>query len=53
MGYRETYDRWKDDPEAYWMEQAEAIDWDKKPERALFDRGDPNHEWFAEAQVNT
>ena len=26
MGYRETYDRWQADPEAYWLEQAEAID---------------------------
>ena len=53
MGYRETYDRWKDDPEAYWLEQAEAIDWASKPEKALFDRGDHIYEWFADAKVNT
>ncbi|NUH65830.1 propionyl-CoA synthetase [Sulfitobacter sp. S0837] len=53
MGYRETYDRWKDDPEAYWLEQAKAIDWDLAPKKALFDRGDDIYEWFADARVNT
>ena len=53
MGYRDTYDRWKADPEAYWLEQAEAIDWDIAPTRALFDRGDHIYEWFADASVNT
>ena len=53
MGYRDTYDRWKADPEAYWLEQAEAIDWDIAPKQALFDRGDDLYEWFADASVNT
>jgi propionyl-CoA synthetase len=52
MGYRETYDTWKNDPEAYWLAQAEAISWDRAPTRALFDRGDDLYEWFAEAEVN-
>ncbi|MGR3494872.1 propionyl-CoA synthetase [Citreimonas sp.] len=53
MGYREVYDAWKADPEAWWMEQAQAIDWDTAPTRALFDRGDDRYEWFADARVNT
>ncbi|PIE11832.1 MAG: propionyl-CoA synthetase [Rhodobacterales bacterium] len=53
MGYRATYDRWKADPEAYWMEQAEAIDWDRKPSKALFDDKAPIFEWFADGMVNT
>jgi propionyl-CoA synthetase len=52
MGYRETYDRWQADPEAYWLDQARAIDWDEAPTRALFDRGDHLYEWFADAKVN-
>ncbi|WP_375258685.1 propionyl-CoA synthetase [Citreimonas sp.] len=53
MGYREVYDAWKADPEAWWMEQAQAIDWDTAPTRALFDRSDDRYEWFADARVNT
>ncbi|SDY20139.1 propionyl-CoA synthetase [Citreimonas salinaria] len=53
MGYREVYDAWKADPEGWWMEQAQAIDWDTAPSRALFDRGDDRYEWFADARVNT
>ncbi len=53
MGYRETYDAWKADPEGWWLEQARAIDWVKPPEQALYDRGDHLYEWFADAQVNT
>ena len=52
MGYHETYKRWQDDPEAYWLEQAKAIDWDVPPTRALYDKGDDLYEWFAEAKVN-
>ena len=52
MGYHETYKSWQDDPEAYWLEQAKAIDWDVPPTRALYDKGDDLYEWFAEAKVN-
>ncbi|WP_223422372.1 propionyl-CoA synthetase [Tateyamaria pelophila] len=53
MGYRAEYDRWKADPEAYWLKQAEAIDWFEAPQKALFDHGDGLYEWFADAKVNT
>ena len=53
MGYKEVYDSWKADPEAFWMAQAEAIDWDSKPSKALFDKGDDLYEWFADSMVNT
>ena len=26
MGYRDVYDQWKADPEAFWMEAAEGIE---------------------------
>lgn len=53
MGYRATYDRWKTDPEAYWMAEAEKIDWFAPPSKALFDDRAPIYEWFADGMVNT
>ncbi|MCV2868375.1 propionate-CoA ligase PrpE [Defluviimonas sp. WL0002] len=53
MSYQETYARWKSDPEAFWMEAAEAIDWDQKPSKALFADRAPIYEWFSDAKVNT
>lgn len=53
MGYAEIYQSWKSDPEAYWLKQAEAIDWVEAPTKALFDRGNDMYEWFADAKVNT
>ena len=53
MGYREAYTRWQNDPEGYWLEAAQAIDWDVAPTQALFDRGNHLYEWFADARVNT
>ncbi|MFD0857350.1 propionyl-CoA synthetase [Roseovarius aquimarinus] len=53
MGYADTYQRWKSDPEAYWLNEAKSIDWDEAPTRALFDRGDHIYEWYADAKVNT
>ncbi|MEO0939132.1 MAG: AMP-binding protein [Pseudomonadota bacterium] len=53
MGYADEYKAWQADPEAWWMQQAQAIDWDVAPTQALFDRGDHLYEWFAEAEVNT
>ncbi|MBM1556084.1 propionyl-CoA synthetase [Sulfitobacter mediterraneus] len=52
MGYRETYAAWQDDPEAFWLKAAEAIDWVETPTQALFERGDDLFEWFADAKVN-
>ena len=52
MGYAEVYQSWKDNPESWWMEQAEAIDWEVKPTQALYDRGNNLYEWFADGMVN-
>ncbi len=53
MGYGEEYARWQADPDAYWMQAAEAIDWDKKPTKSLSDENAPLYEWFADGMVNT
>ncbi|MCA8868411.1 MAG: propionyl-CoA synthetase [Rhodobacteraceae bacterium] len=53
MTYREVYEGWKANPEAFWMQQAEAIDWVKKPSKALFADNAPFYEWYKDAEVNT
>ena len=53
MTYADLYRRSIDDPEGFWMEQAEAIDWVRPPSRALFANNAPLYEWFKDAQVNT
>src|SRR6056297_3179300 len=53
MGYKEVYDSWKQDPEGFWMQAADAIDWFEKPTRALNDDKAPLYEWFSDCMVNT
>ena len=53
MGYRETYESWQQDPEAFWLNEAKAIDWAVPPTTALTDHGDNLYEWFADGMVNT
>ncbi|MEL6572357.1 MAG: propionyl-CoA synthetase [Pseudomonadota bacterium] len=53
MGYKAVYDAWQADPEAFWLEQAKAIDWVTPPSRALYPENAPLYEWFKEAEVNT
>ncbi|MVO16868.1 propionate-CoA ligase PrpE [Parasedimentitalea huanghaiensis] len=53
MSYQEVYQAWKNDPEGFWMQAAEAISWDQRPSKALFDEAAPSYEWFSDARVNT
>jgi propionyl-CoA synthetase len=53
MTYKDVYEGWKRDPEAFWMGAATAIDWDRAPTRALFADKAPIYEWFADGMVNT
>ena len=34
MGHADVYNSWKSDPEIFWMEAAQAIDWDRPPSSA-------------------
>ena len=52
MGYKEVYEGWKQDPEAFWMAQADAIDWVERPSKALFADNAPLYEWFCDGKVN-
>ncbi|MBT4871174.1 MAG: propionyl-CoA synthetase [Marinovum sp.] len=53
MTYREIYQSWEADPEAFWMNAAEQIDWDRSPSYALDARNAPLYEWYPDAMVNT
>ena len=53
MTYAAVYDAWKQDPEGFWMQAAEAISWDRKPSKALFDENAPIYEWFSDGILNT
>ncbi|SDZ27286.1 propionyl-CoA synthetase [Jannaschia faecimaris] len=53
MGWKSEWERSLSDPEGFWMEQAQAIDWGRAPSGALHDLGGPVPEWFADGMVNT
>ena len=53
MRYAQLHQRSITDPNGFWMEQAQAIDWTTPPSKALFDDKAPLFEWFRDGQVNT
>jgi len=55
--YQEMYDRSIDDPDGFWLVQAETLDWFKKPTKACAYTWDTErriieHTWFADGQLN-
>ena len=51
--YADVYKNWQNDPEAFWMDAASAIDWDTAPSGALDATNAPFYNWFSDARVNT
>ena len=51
--YDEIYARSLAEPEAFWAEAAEGIDWEKRWDRVLDDSRPPFNRWFVGAEVNT
>jgi len=52
-GYAATYARWQADPEGFWSEAAQAIDWVRPPQR-IFDPAQGAYgRWFPDATCNT
>ncbi len=51
--YDEVYGAWQRDPEGFWAEAAEDIDWYKRWDRVLDSSRAPIYHWFAGAEVNT
>jgi len=53
MAYAKVYAGWKADPEGFWMEQAQSIDWTTPPSCALNATRAPFYEWFTDGMTNT
>ncbi len=51
-GYRQTYDQWRADPQAFWGEAAREISWIKAPERIFDAEAGVYGRWFPDARVN-
>lgn len=53
MGYRTVYRRSLDDPESFWADAADGIEWSRPWERVLDVSADPLPRWFAGGALNT
>ena len=51
--YNDAYRRSLDDPEGFWAEVAQDIDWFTPPKQILDDRRPPFTRWFAGGELNT
>ncbi|MEM7300924.1 MAG: propionyl-CoA synthetase [Pseudomonadota bacterium] len=51
--YHEVYSAWKSDPEGFWAEAANEIDWVKQPETTLDPEGGVYGTWFSDGICNT
>ena len=51
--YAEQYRRSLDDPDGFWLEAARAVDWTRRPTRALDDSAAPLYRWFPDGELNT
>ena len=51
--YRDVYTEWQSDPEAFWAQAGQAVDWTKAPVNVLDDTAAPFYRWFADAEANT
>ena len=50
--YQQTYAEWRENPEAFWAEAAQAIDWVKSWDK-VYARVDGLDRWFVGAECNT
>ena len=51
--YDAVYERWLDEPEDFWAEAAEAVQWYKKWDRVLDASQAPLYRWFAGGVLNS
>ncbi|MFD5244680.1 propionyl-CoA synthetase [Amycolatopsis sp. NPDC058340] len=51
--HAESYQRSLEDPEGFWLEAAQAIDWTRTPTRALDASKAPFYRWFPDGELNT
>ena len=53
MSYQNIFNKWKADPESFWMQEAASVDWHKAPGKALCDDNAPFYSWYDDGEVNT
>jgi propionyl-CoA synthetase len=53
QGYLQTYARSIDDPDSFWAEAAQGVDWYRQWDRVLDDSAAPIYRWFRGGQLNT
>ena len=53
MSYKTEYDRSMKDPEGFWRDQANALEWYKFPQQILSKDADGIGHWFADGEMNT
>jgi len=53
MSYAHVYAQAMGDPQGFWVEAAEALDWDRRWDRVLDDARPPFYRWFAGGRLNT
>jgi propionyl-CoA synthetase len=51
--YATRFRRSLDDPDGFWLQAADAIDWTQRPTRALDSSRAPLHRWFPDGELNT
>jgi propionyl-CoA synthetase len=53
MTYAEVYRRWQADPDGFWMDLADGVDWIESPTAALDQSQAPIYRWFPGGRLNT
>ena len=51
--YDETYARWQSDPQGFWAEAAEALEWNRRWDTVLDSARPPFYRWFTGGMLNT
>ncbi len=52
-GYAQTYARWQADPDGFWREAAQAIEWIRPPQTIFDPKAGTYGRWFPDATCNT
>ena len=53
MSYQDEYRSSLNDPETFWKDKAQDLEWFKQPETILSQDEDGIHHWFADGEMNT
>jgi propionyl-CoA synthetase len=53
MSYRELYRQSIEQPDRFWAEAADCLDWSRRWERVLDDSAAPYYQWFSGGELNT